>query len=127
MNTKKKYKLNSFSFFLGYLFPGFGHLYLGRIWQGAVFFVSIVSCFFLGIFLGGGLIWTESNILNLLGFIVKFFNGIPFMIALAARSGPVKASAYYEIGTAFLLISGALNMLVLIHLFDVIREKKTGN
>jgi TM2 domain-containing membrane protein YozV len=123
MNNWKKYKLDSFSFFLGYMIPGLGHLYLGRVWQGIVFMIPINTCYLLGTLLGGGLIWTETNILNLLGFIVKFFNGLPFLIALSARSGPVNASSYCEIGTAFILISGALNMLVLIHLFDVIKEK----
>ena len=123
MNIKKK-KIGSLSFFLGYLFPGLGHIYLGRYFQGIVIMLSVISLFLCGIALGGGLIWVDTGFLNLLGFIVKFFNGIPFLIALALRNAPVSSSTYYEAGTSMILIAGALNVLVIISLFDVLQSGK---
>lgn len=106
-------------FLLGYLVPGMGHFYLGRVLQGVIFMVCILSAFLFGLWLGGGILWYELTFLSFLGFVVKFFAGLPFFAALMMQSGLDNTSPNYEIGTALMLVAGALNILVLIHLLDI--------
>ncbi|MBI1871729.1 MAG: hypothetical protein HYS07_11170 [Chlamydiae bacterium] len=113
-----------FAFFLGYLFPGLGHFYMGKKGLGLFFFFAIVPLYGVGMMLGGGILWEEMNILTVLAYTVKFFNGVPFLLNLLQQLS--HHFSYHEVGTTFILVSGSLNLLLLIHLIDVIREDRTS-
>lgn len=120
-------KMISLAFFLGYLVPGLGHWYLGKRLKAVCFFFAIVPCYVVGGLIGGGLYWYEFNFLTLLGYVVKFCNGIPFLIHMLLVREIDNTATYYEAGTSFMLVAGALNLLILIYLIDECSDKKDGN
>jgi hypothetical protein len=114
------------AFLLSYLIPGWGHFYLGKKKLGLFFCFCVVSVYTIGALLGGGVLWDEMNILTILAYTVKFFNGLPFFVTFIHQIATHANINFNEIGTTFILVSGALNLLIMIHLFDVIREKTEG-
>lgn len=117
---QKNYPL---AFFLAYLIPGLGHYYLGRKGLGLFFFIGVLSVYVIGIGLGGGILWDEMNILTVLAYTVKFFNGIAFLATLLCQLSCM-TFVFNEIGTTYVLVSGALNLLIMIHIFDIIKTRK---
>ena len=116
----------SIAFLLSYLVPGLGHFYLGKRKLGLFLCFCVVSVYTIGALHGGGILWEEMNVLTILAYTVKFFNGIPFFVTFIHQIATHANTHFNEIGTTFILVSGALNLLIMIHLFDVIREKVQG-
>lgn len=116
-------KNGSIAFLLSYFIPGLGHFYMGKKKLGLFFFFCVVSVYTIGALHGGGVLWDEMNILTILAYTVKFFNGLPFFVTFIHQITTHASLHFNEIGTTFILVSGALNLLIMIHLFDVIREK----
>jgi hypothetical protein len=117
---------------LGYLVPGLGHLCLGRVKRGLIFFGSIIIMFALGIIMKGHLY--EFNVdnpaerfTNLLavanaGTGLAYF--IPYLLHIVSTTSigfgaPQAAAATYEYGNTFLWTAGLLNYLVVIDVFDI--------
>jgi len=121
---KKDIKKLAVSVILGFFIPGLGYWYIKEKLKGCVFFISIVSCYFIGYFLAEGIFWYEMNILAVLGTIVTFFNGLPYLITSIHFFSLDHSSAYYEVGKTFMLVSGALNMLTLLFLIDHLPSKE---
>jgi hypothetical protein len=74
---------------LAWLVPGLGHIYQGRVGKGILYAVSILSLYFLGLWLGEGKIvyWRWVNPLNnpekfCLYYLGQFFVGLPALPAL---------------------------------------------
>lgn len=111
------------AFFLAWLIPGMGHFYYGRRVKALLFFVSIISLYLVGIVIGGEVSWYDLDFLVVLGFIVKLFTGIICVLTVILRPFYDNTARFYEIGTAFILMAGALNMLIMIDLYEVIRRK----
>lgn len=123
---------------LAYLVPGLGHIYLGRMKRGLVFFSSIMIMFILGIVMKGHLY--EFNIdnpaerfTNLLAFAnagVGLGYFIPYLLHIFSSSisigfgTPEAAAATYEYGNAFLWTAGLLNYLVTMDTFDIATGRK---
>lgn len=121
-NNQKKSPI--IAFFLAWLIPGMGHFYYKKRMKGFLFFISIISMYLIGIFIGGEVLWYDITILDILGFIVKLFCGIICVITVIVRPLYDNTAMYYNIGTAFILIAGALNMLVIVDLYEEIRGKE---
>ena len=119
MKTKNKH----LAFLVGYLIPGMGHFYLGKRMLGSLFCFFVVSLYCIGIAMGGGILWEEMNLLTILAYIVKFFNGLPFLVTILREMYQITAVYFNEIGTTFILVSGTLNLLIMINLLDAIKEK----
>jgi len=112
------------AFLLGYLLPGWGHFYLGKKALGLFFSLTVLSIYGIGVLLRGGVLWDEMNILTVLAYTVKFFNGIPFLVTFFQQIFQKITFYFNDIGTTFILVSGSLNVLIMIHLIDVVRELK---
>jgi len=106
--------------------PGAGHLWLGRTQKGLVFLVAVPLMFACGLWLEGRLFPFElAQPLVALAAFADIGNGIPYFAAQAMGFGPGRVvAATYEYGNAFLIVSGLLNMLVVLDAFDVAQGRK---
>ena len=106
---------------VSWLVPGAGHLMLGRRQKGVIFLVLLPLMFAIGLWLQGRLfpfLWSDP--LVGLGALASLGMGVPYFIAKALELGPgVVTAASYEYGNTFLIVSGLLNMLVVIDAYDV--------
>jgi hypothetical protein len=109
-----------------WIIPGAGHLWLGRRQKGLVFLVILPLMFALGLLLNGRLFPFElSQPLVCLAAFATLGNGVPYFIATALDLGAgVVTAASYEYGNTFLIVSGLLNMLVVLDAFDIAKGRK---
>lgn len=101
--------------------PGAGHLLQGQARKAAVFAVTLVGMFAVGLAFGGRLFGFESgDPLVFLGALAEWASLAPRMLAalFGWGRGDVVA-ATYEYGNSFLIASGLLNMLVLLDAIDL--------
>ena len=101
--------------------PGAGHLWLGRRAKGLILLVAIPLMFAIGLAVRGRLApFDFSQPLVGLAAFADVGAGLPYFLAksLGAGGGDVTA-ATYEYGNTFLIVSGLLNMLVVIDAYDV--------
>jgi hypothetical protein len=106
--------------------PGAGHLWLGRRFKGLALLVTLPLMFAIGLALEGRLFpFALSEPLVALAALADLGIGVPYFVAqaLGAGAGNVQAVTY-EYGNAFLIVSGLLNMLVVIDAFDVALGRK---
>jgi hypothetical protein len=110
----------------GWLIPGAGHIWLGRWQKGAVFVVTVPLMFAAGLMLEGRLFPFElSQPLVALAALASLGNGLPYFAAVAMNLGEgVVTAASYEYGNTFVIVSGLLNMLIVIDAFDVALGRK---
>jgi hypothetical protein len=106
--------------------PGAGHLLLGRIQKGVTFLVALTLMFLCGLWLQGRLFPVEiRQPLVALAALADMGIGLPFFIARGAGAGAGRVVALtYEYGNAFLIVSGLLNMLVVLDVFDITQGRK---
>jgi hypothetical protein len=106
--------------------PGAGHLWLRRTQKGLVFLIAIPLMFACGLWLEGRLFPFElTQPLVALAAFADIGNGIPYFVAKAIGRGEGRVIAVtYEYGNAFLIVSGLLNMLVVLDAFDVAQGRK---
>ena len=106
--------------------PGGGHLWLGRVQKGLVFLVTLPLMFVFGLWLEGRLFPFEpSQPLVALAAFADVGVGVPYFIAKAMGAGAGRVVAItYEYGNAFLIVSGLLNMLVVLDAFDIAQGRK---
>jgi len=106
--------------------PGAGHLWQGRRFQGLSFLVAIPLMFAIGLAIKGQLFsFTLADPLVGLAALAHFGIGLPYFIAtaLGLGAGDVRAVGY-EYGNAFLVVSGLLNLLVVIDAYDIALGRK---
>ena len=111
---------------IGWAIPGAGHFLLGRTQKAVVFFIAVPLMFAAGLWLEGRLFPFElSQPLVALAAFADLGNGLPYFIAkmLGHGNGRVVAMTY-EYGNAFAIVSGLLNMLVVLDAFDVAEGRK---
>jgi hypothetical protein len=112
---------------LAWAIPGLGHLYLRKPFRAAVFFVSFILLFWLGLVQHGRIYMLE----NLEFFtVLKFFDnvsmGLIYFWGRARGIGPGEITAFtFEYGNTFLLTAGLLNMLFVVDAFDIAQERKS--
>lgn len=106
--------------------PGAGHLWLGRTAKGVVFLLALPLMFAIGLGLEGELYPVDpSRPLIALAAIADLGIGAPYLVAVAAGFGEGRvAAATYEYGNTFLIVSGLLNVLVVLDAFDIARGRK---
>lgn len=116
--------------FVAWLIPGGGHFYLGKYNKSIAFFILLNGLFAWGMLLQGQIAFPiidvesiEFNLVNILIFIFGFCNGGMTIINLIPlfHYGDI-AQPLYEIGTLFMLVSGALNIFVLLNAWDLYRD-----
>ena len=106
--------------------PGAGHLWQGRRFKGFAFLVAIPLMFAIGLGIDGRLFpFDTSEPLVALAALAHIGIGIPYFIAsaLGLGVGDVRAVGY-EYGNAFLIVSGLLNLLVVIDACDIALGRK---
>jgi hypothetical protein len=113
---------------LAWLVPGAGHVLLGQMGKGIVFFVTLVAMFVIGLAFGGRLFpFQASEWLVFLAAIAQWGLGVPRVIATLAGGGAGDVVAVtYEYGNTFLIASGLLNALVVLDALDLASGRKQG-
>lgn len=111
---------------VAWLVPGAGHLWQGRRQKGCVFLAALPVMFAVGLWLSGRLFpFLLSEPLVGLQAVAHLGMGIPYFIASALGLGHgVVTAASYEYGNAFLVVSGLLNMLLVIDAYDIALGRK---
>lgn len=106
---------------VSWFIPGAGHLLLGRRQKAIVFCAALLAMFAIGLALQGRLFPFEfSQPLVGLAALANLGMGLPYLIASALGWGSGLVTAItYEYGNAFLIVSGLLNMLVVLDAYDV--------
>jgi hypothetical protein len=106
--------------------PGLGHLWLGRRQKGITFLVALTAMFIFGLWLEGRLFpFQPSEPLVALAFVADLGIGLPYFIAKSIGAGAGRVVAItYENGNAFVIVSGLLNMLVVLDAFDIAKGRK---
>jgi hypothetical protein len=103
------------------LVPGAGHLIQGRRQKGLIFLLALPAMFLVGLWLEGRLF--PFQFAEPLVGLAAFANagmGVVYIVASAMHLGQgVVTAASYEYGNTFLIVSGLLNMLVVIDAYDV--------
>jgi hypothetical protein len=104
-----------------WLFPGAGHLYLGRRGRGAALLAAVLSLFVLGVWMDARLQFYVGleDPLALLRSAAQMAMGLPYVIArgLGFQAGEV-TSALHEYGNTFTEVAGLLNVLVILDAHD---------
>ena len=106
--------------------PGAGHLWLGRLRKGLTFLIALPAMFACGVWLEGRLFPFElTQPLVALAAFADVGIGLPYFVAKAAGAGAGRViAATFEYGNAFLIVSGLLNMLVVLDAFDTAQGRK---
>src|SRR3972149_583731 len=109
---------------LAWVFPGLGHVFLGRRGKGLVLMGSILALFVLGVLMDSRLqlhLGLEDP-LALLFSAAQMGIGAPYVIArlLGYEAGLVTPPPY-EYGNTFTAVAGLLNILVLLDALDSAR------
>jgi hypothetical protein len=114
------------SMVLAFLFPGAGHLFLGKRARAAVFAVVVMAMFLIGLWLDGKIYVAEpGKPLTLLAMLASIGTGIPYFVARAMGPLGEITSITYEYGTAFTLTAGLMNLLLVLDAFDIAEERKS--
>jgi len=106
---------------LALVFPGLGHLYLGRKGRAVLFAVVVLVAAVLGAKLDGNLYTPlAGHPLTYLATIGSMGMGLPYFLLLYPLhyAGDVTAQGY-DYGTAFLLSAGLMNLLLVLDAWDV--------
>ena len=111
---------------IAWLVPGAGHLWLRRTRKGLVFLVVIPLMFATGLWLEGRVFPFEpSQPLVALASIADLGVGMAYIIVRAAGYGAGRVVAVtFEYGNSFLIVSGLLNFLVILDVYDIALGRK---
>lgn len=103
------------------IFPGLGHLILGKWIRAMLLSGSILGLFCLGLAVDGKLHGMDaSELIAMLYFFADASNGLPYLMARSWGYGvgsPQNQS--FEYGNTFLAVAGLLNLLVVLNAFDI--------
>jgi hypothetical protein len=111
---------------LAWLIPGAGHVLIGDLRRGCIFFVVLTATFGIGLAFGGRLFpFQLSEWLVFLAALAEWGLALPRLVAgiLGAGAGTVTAITY-EYGNTFLMAAGLLNAVVSLDAFDRARGLK---
>ncbi|MBI1873036.1 MAG: hypothetical protein HYS05_03995 [Acidobacteria bacterium] len=111
---------------VAWVIPGGGHLWQGRWSKGLIFLVALPVMFGIGLALEGRLFPFElSQPLVALAACADIGIGLMYFVSKAAGLGAGQVTAItYEYGNAFLVVSGLLNLLVVIDAYDIALGRK---
>ncbi|HEV7920407.1 MAG TPA: DUF6677 family protein [Thermoanaerobaculia bacterium] len=114
---------------LAFLFPGLGHLYLGRKQRGLAFFGIVVFLFLLGLAVDGTLYTIQpGNLLSVLATLGSMGSGALYFIGRMVADahggfGDIR-SITFEHGKMFTLTAGLMNLLLVLDAFDLAEGRK---
>lgn len=103
------------------LFPGLGHLVLGKWIRALLFAFAILVLFILGILFEGKLYYLDFSqpILNL-PFLASASTGLPYVLARSwGYGGGNLQNQSFDYGTTFVVVAGLLNLLVALNAYDI--------
>ncbi len=106
---------------LAWVFPGLGHLFLGRKGRAAIFVVIVLCALALGVALDGNLYTpVHGHPLTYLAALGCMGMGLPYFLLLYPLhyEGDVTAAGF-DYGTAFLLAAGLMNLLLVLDAWDI--------
>jgi len=110
----------------GWLIPGAGHLIQKRWIRGILIFLSVTIMFFSGLGMQGKVYgFNLGDLLDMLGFVGDFGNGLFYFIARSMDWGQgaiFRATADY--GTKFVVCAGLLNFIAAIDAHHIAIGKK---
>ena len=109
------------------IFPGLGHLVLGRWGRALTLAVALTAMFIIGFTMHGHLFTpVAADKLTYVFTLLNLGMGLPYFICLAMGSGfEIHAAAQtFEYGNTFLAVTGALNLLSAIDAFDIAIGRK---
>jgi hypothetical protein len=110
-----------------WLFPGAGHLYLGRRAKGTALLGTILLLFVLGVSMDARLQFYVGleDPLALLRSAAQMAMGLPYVVArgLGFQAGDV-TSVLHEYGNTFTEVAGLLNVLVILDAHDTARGRR---
>jgi len=109
-----------------WLVPGAGHLMLGKLRRGVIFFVIVLTAVAVGCLLEGNLYRVLPNQpLTILATLGSMGMGAPYFILrfIFGYQGNIVAAGY-EYGSAFLLTGGLMNLLLILDAWDIVRDRK---
>jgi hypothetical protein len=110
----------------GWLFPGAGHLLLGKWVRAALLMVSIVCMFAIGVALQGKIYTPNTGEpLDMLGFVGDLGAGLLYALGrlLGWGQAPVLA-AVADYGTKFIVVSGLLNVVAAVDAHSLATGRK---
>ena len=113
---------------LAWVFPGLGHLYLGKRKTAALFAAIVTVCFVLGLSFEGRLYTVESGqpLTILATFAVSGAGLLNFAARLlSANPGGTVLAPTYEYGCAYLLTAGLMNLLLMLDAWDLATGRKS--
>jgi len=111
---------------LAWLIPVAGHVLIGDLRRGTIFFVVLIFTVTIGLVFGGRLFpFQTSEWLVFLAAVAQWGLALPRLVAGLAGAGAGTVTAItYEYGNTFLMAAGLLNALVALDAFDRARGVK---
>ncbi|MDQ5872760.1 MAG: hypothetical protein M3547_11225 [Acidobacteriota bacterium] len=112
---------------LAWIFPGLGHLFLGRRKTALLYALIVTATFLLGLSFEGRLYTIDRS--QPLSILATFAVSGAGLLNLAARflsdnpSGTI-LSPTYEYGCAYLLTAGLMNLLLMLDAWDIAKGRK---
>ena len=110
----------------GLIFPGLGHLLLGRWIRALLFAFAILVLFTLGVALEGKLYSFDpvEPIMNL-PFLATASAGLPYFLAKSWNYGAGNLEKQgFDYGTTYVVVAGLLNWLVVLNVYDIAIGRK---
>tara|TARA_B100001123_G_scaffold446138_1_gene599635 strand:+ start:8476 stop:8859 length:384 start_codon:yes stop_codon:yes gene_type:complete len=111
---------------LALFIPGSGHMWLGRRNPGLIFFGALSLMFFVGLWLQGTLFPFDFGqpLVVLAAFAELGMGGMyAFAVFMGIGDGSV-VNPTHEHGNTFLIVSGLLNALVVLDVYDIVHGRK---
>ena len=127
--TERDYPINTMGVvapIVGWLIPGGGHFIQKRLIRGVLLLISVLSMFFIGIWMQGKIYTANTgDILEILSFVGDLGAGVFYFLAHAfgwGRGAIVNANANY--GTVFIVVAGLLNIVSAVDAHQIAIGKK---
>lgn len=120
------HRSGAFAALLALIFPGLGHLYLGRRGRALIFCACVLAAVAIGAALDGNLyVPVHGHPLTYLATIGCMGMGIPYFVLEYPMHymGDITAPGY-DYGTAFLLGAGLMNLLLVLDAWDIASGRK---
>jgi uncharacterized membrane protein len=128
---KLSHKHSLFSvLFMAWLFPGAGHLMIGRVWKGILFFISLTALFLGGLFMKGVIFVpggedTQTFFISLFGTFADLGLSLYYVLALFFYKIEGEITfRFYETGMLYTLVAGVFNYLIMVDVLDIYRGRK---
>jgi len=112
----------------GWLFPGVGHLVMGKWIRGLLLLVSICAMFAIGIALHGEVhTFNTGEPLDMLGFVADLGTGVLYLVARLVGWGQAPVlTAVADYGTKFIEVAGMLNVVAAIDAHSLASGRKAS-